>query len=302
VTPSMERHRIWVGPADAHLALARWGETDARKPPALLLHGTGFVAEVWDEVANRLASRYTVYALDRRGHGASHKPAADRYHFLDFACDVCAAIDALGLSDIYGIGHSAGATDLLLAAKLRPGRFKRLFVMEPTVMDPRAEQANGARLSDQAMAFVQGALRRQVEFDSAAAAFQRYRKAPAFADWSESALWAYVRHGFSHAEDGRVRLLCTPEHEAAMLLPIFETMEQVYTGDQRGNPFTGLSEIDCPVAVATAERSLPIYKKMASRAVALIPDVREWTFEGVGHCVAQEAPMLLLKALEAFEP
>ena len=47
-----------------------------RKPPALLVHGTGFVANVWDEVARELASTYTVYALDRRGHGASHKPDA----------------------------------------------------------------------------------------------------------------------------------------------------------------------------------------------------------------------------------
>ena len=50
--------------------------------------------------------------------------------------DSAAAIETLGLSDIYGIGHSAGATDLLLAAKLLPERFSRLFVMEPTVMDP----------------------------------------------------------------------------------------------------------------------------------------------------------------------
>ena len=66
---------------------------------------------------------YTVYALDRRGHGDSHKPEADRYHFLDFAEDVCRVVEALDLTDIYGIGHSAGATDLLLAAKLMPARF-----------------------------------------------------------------------------------------------------------------------------------------------------------------------------------
>ena len=54
------------------------------------MHGTGFVAEVWDDVARELAADYTVYALDRRGHGESHKPAADRYHFQDFAEDVCA--------------------------------------------------------------------------------------------------------------------------------------------------------------------------------------------------------------------
>jgi len=97
-------------------------------------------------------------------------------------------IEALDLSDIFGIGHSAGATDLLLAAKLLPKRFSRLFVMEPTVMDPRAVRTDGAGLSDRSTAAVQSVLRRQAEFDSAETAFQRYRAAPAFATWSESSL------------------------------------------------------------------------------------------------------------------
>jgi pimeloyl-ACP methyl ester carboxylesterase len=295
------RHRIWIEGADGRIALVRWGEADSNKPPALLSHGTSFVAEVWDEVATALASRYTVYALDRRGHGASHKPAAGRYHFVDYARDVCAVIEALDLSDVFGIGHSAGATDLLIAAKLLPRRFSRLFVMEPTVMDPRANRDCGKGLSDKGAANVQGVLRRQAEFDSTAAAFQRFRAAPAFAQWTERALWAYVHYGFEQLADGRVRLLCTPEIEAAILLPIFEAMEQVYVGDESGNPFAWLSEIDCPVRIATAERSWPIYKEMASRAAILIPAASRWTFDGVGHCVAQEAPALLLQALEAFE-
>jgi len=293
--------RISIGDAEARIALARWGAEDRGKPPALLLHGTGFVAEVWDDVARELAQDYTVYALDRRGHGDSHKPAADRYHFQDFAEDVCRVIDTLDLTDIYGIGHSAGATDLLLAAKLLPKRFARLFVMEPTVMDPRAARPDGTGLSDFAKAAVQGVLRRQAEFDSAEAAFQRLRAAPAFAKWSETSLWAYVQHGFAQQDDGRVRLLCTPEIESAVLLPILEAMEQVYTGDARGNPFTGLSEIGCPVRVATAERSWPMYKEMASRAIALLPAASQWTFDGAGHSVAQEAPELVLQALRAFE-
>jgi len=172
-----------------------------RKPPALLLHGTGFVAEVWDDVACELAQDYTVYALDRRGHGDSHKPAADRYHFLDFAEDVCRVVETLDLTDIYGIGHSAGATDLLLAAKLLPSRFARLFVMEPTVMDPARRRPDGTGLSDFAKGAVQGVLRRQAEFDSAEAAFQRLRAAPAFAKWSETSLWAYIQYGFAQQDD-----------------------------------------------------------------------------------------------------
>jgi pimeloyl-ACP methyl ester carboxylesterase len=293
--------RISIGPASEHIALARWGEANSGKPPALLLHGTGFVAEVWNEVARELASRYTVYALDRRGHGDSHKPAADRYHFQDFAEDLRCVIEALDLSDIYGIGHSAGATDLLLTAKLLPERFSRLFVMEPTIMDPHALRTDVTGLSDFAIGAVQGVLRRQAEFDSAEAAFARYRAAPAFADWTELSLRAYINHGFAPLEDGRVRLRCTPEIESALLQPIFEAMEQIYTGDIRGNPFGWLTDIECPVRVATAEKSWPIYKEMASRAVALLPAASEMTFDGIGHSVAQEAPELVLRALRAFE-
>jgi pimeloyl-ACP methyl ester carboxylesterase len=206
----IERHRIWIEHAGGRIAVARWGEAFSGKPPALLVHGTGFVAEVWDDIARELAARYAVYGIDRRGHGASHKPSADRYHFLDFASDVRAVIEALELTDIFGIGHSDGATDLLLAARLMPARFSRLFVMEPTIMDPRVVRADGAGLSDTGTAYVQGTLRRQPEFDSAASAFNRFRAAPAFADWSEDALWSYVRHGFETQPDGRVRLLCRP--------------------------------------------------------------------------------------------
>ena len=291
-------HRISIGPDDERIALVQWGE-DSGKPVALLLHGTGFVAEVWDEVASELAQRYTVYALDRRGHGDSHKPAADQYHFQDFAEDLCRVVEALDLSEIYGIGHSAGATDLLLAAKLLPDRFARLFVMEPTVMDPSGARAE-AGLSEFATGAVQGVLRRQAEFDNFEAAFTRYRAAPAFADWTERSLRAYVHHGFATTGDGRVRLRCTPAIESAVLRPIFEAMEQVYAGDIRGNPFSWLSEIKCPVRIATTEKSWPIYKEMASRAAALIPAASQCSFDGIGHCVAQEEPELLLQALRAF--
>ncbi len=287
-------HRFSIGPANTEIAMLQWGESG--KPPALLVHGTGFVADVWEEVARELASNYTVYALDRRGHGASHKPGI--YHFLDYAEDVCRVIDALDLHDVYGIGHSAGATDLLLAAQLLPGRFTRLFVMEPTVMDPHAARAEG--LNDESVARVEGTLRRRAEFESADAVFERYRTAPAFADWTEASLRAYVRHGFAALDDGRVKLHCTPEIESAILRPIYEAMEQVYVGDSRGNPFTALAEIDCPVRVTTAARSGPIYKEMAARAVSLIPRVSTLVFEDAGHCVAQELPVAVVKAVREF--
>ena len=149
---------------------------------------------------------------------------------------------------------------------------------------------------------MQGVLRRQAEFDSAAAAFTRYRAAPAFADWSEASLWAYVRHGFDDAPDGRVRLLCRPEIEvgdaAADLrgdgagLCRRRTRQSVRLVRPRSN---------ARCALRPPKNRGPIYKEMAARAVALIPGASQWTFDGVGHCVAQEAPDMVIEALAAFE-
>jgi len=295
------RERIWIERPGARIAVARWGDAKSGMPPVLLVHGTGFVAEVWEDVARALALNHVVYAFDRRGHGASHKPAAHQYHFLDFALDACAVIETLQLSGLFGIGHSAGGTDLLLAAKLLPNHFSRLFVIEPTVMDPAAGTSGGGKLSDASMAFIQQIRRRRAEFPSVAAAFQRLRLSPTFEDWSEPALGAYVQYGFEHLQDGTIRLLCKPDIEAAMLVPISEAIEQIYAGDERGNPFTWLSEIKCPVRIATTERSAPFHKEMVARAVALIPTTSRWSFDGVGHCVPQEAPELLIEALQRFE-
>jgi hypothetical protein len=84
--------RFLVGDAGAQVAVAQWGEPASDKPPALLLHGTGFVAEVWTEVAEALAADYTVYALDRRGHGLMDNWLR---HIKDVAARHAAALEPL---------------------------------------------------------------------------------------------------------------------------------------------------------------------------------------------------------------
>jgi pimeloyl-ACP methyl ester carboxylesterase len=291
--------QLWVDGSNARIAVVCWGARETAKPPVLLSHGTSFTAEIWEEVAEALVADHTVYALDRRGHGKSDKPPPERYHFMDFALDLRAVIEALKLTGIVGVGHSAGATDLLIAAKLLPRHFARIFAMEPTMMDVRAKRPD-AQLSEERRTVMERARRRRAEFESAAAALERFRAAPAFAHWTDRALRAYVHHGFETLAQGGVRLRCSPQIEAAMLGPIFETMEQIYDGDERGNPFDGLSDLGCPVRVSTAERSAPIYKEMAERSLRVIPHATRWSFEGVGHSVAQEKPAVVLEALEVF--
>jgi pimeloyl-ACP methyl ester carboxylesterase len=248
---------------ETRLAVYRWGRPSASRPALLLMHGTGFCGPVWRSVAEAFASDFVVYAVDRRGHGASSKPA-DAYHFADFAEDTVAIIDALPLRGAYAIGHSAGATDVLLAAVSRPDAFRCLFAMEPTAMDPAQSGHRTERDDESREERLAVAARRRSTFASFDEVLERYRTRPAFRAWQPELLEIYIRRGFEQRESGSVSLRCTPELERAMLDHIFRAMDGSYRGDARGNPFATLDRIRRPTRIA------------AGRQRATAPDWRCW--------------------------
>lgn len=277
------------------LVVHRWGDEDGR-PAALLLHGTGFCGGVWGGVVAHLTDRFVVYALDRRGHGRSAKPT-DAYDVTDFADDTIRVIDALGLDGAYGIGHSAGATDLLLAAVARPSAFRLLFTIEPTAMDAAAP-VRRAEL-DELHALVLGSItRRTTRFATRAEVVERYQSRDAFAGWRPDLLAAYVDGGF-HDVAGGVELSCRPEIERSMLARIFAVMEGRYTGPvgESGNPFAALAHVPCPAVIATTAGSPPIYGAMAADARRVVPSAVDHHIDGVGHAAAQEVPDAVAAAL-----
>ncbi|WP_152362712.1 alpha/beta fold hydrolase [Microlunatus speluncae] len=115
---------------------------DPAAPAAILLHGIGGDHTTWDRVAEHLADRFRVIAVDQRGHGASDR--ADTYSFRLLAEDVWHLADALGLDRVTLIGHSMGGLAALVAAQLRPDRIDALVVEEappPVPLDrPPLEQ------------------------------------------------------------------------------------------------------------------------------------------------------------------
>lgn len=280
------------------LAMYRWGEPRAERPAVLLVHGTGFCGPVWRGVAQDLASDFVVYAIDRRGHGASSKPP-DGYHFADFADDTARIIDALQLDAAYGIGHSAGATDLLLASIQRPKAFRCILAMEPTVMHPTAPRQH-EELQAIREQRLEVAGRRRATFASFDEVFEHYRARDAFRAWRPELLRAYVRYGFEERDDGSVSLRCDPALERAMLAHIFGAMDGSYQGDGRGNPFEMLSRVPCPTCVTTTEGSQPIFKEMAETARACIPGATAHHFGDVGHNVAQAQPEAVSLATRRF--
>jgi pimeloyl-ACP methyl ester carboxylesterase len=277
---------------EVRLAVYRWGEPSGQ-PALLTSHGTGFCAAVWQSVAEALASDFVVYALDRRGHGASSKPT-HAYQFADFAEDVVTIIDRLQLTEAFAIGHSAGATDLLLAAVQRPCAFRCIFAMEPTIV---VAPSAGAAEHDERLETTK---RKRATFISQDAVFEHYRTRGVFRGWQPELLLAYAQHAFERQPDGSVTPRCTPEIELATLGPIVQAMAGTYRGDHRGNPFDLLQQIRCPTLIATTEHSLPIFKHMAEAAKQRIPHATTHHFEAVGHCVAQVQPDAVVSVARSF--
>lgn len=101
-------------------------ETLGSGAPLILLHGNSESHEIFNESAALLASRYTVYLLDSRGHGKSGK--VDAFHYEDMAEDVELLIRTLSLEKPILCGFSdGGIVGLMLAAKY-PDLLSKLIV------------------------------------------------------------------------------------------------------------------------------------------------------------------------------
>ena len=208
-----------------------------------------------------LASRATrSMLLDAPLPWRQPQPAADRYHFQDFAEDVCRAIEALDLSDIL-VSATAPAPISCSRRNHAHSAFRARSMMEPTVMDPRADYAAGAGLSDSRPAAVQSVLRRQAEFDSAEVAFQRYRAAPCVCRHGRQYLAraCYPCAGFAPRERRGARCAARLRSNPPSCFRPAKRMEQSTAATSRGNPFrVAVRRSIARFGVATAERSWPV--------------------------------------------
>ena len=268
------------------------------RPPLLLTHGTGFCASTWGGVAEIVGDRFEMYAIDRRGHGSSTVPS-DGYDFTDFAADTVRVIDALGLRNAYGVGHSAGATDLLLAAATRSDAFRGLFAIEPTAMDPAQPHIRADTAAEHTELLTLMAERRS-RFRSRQEVIDRYTDRGVFTGWRPDLLMAYVDDAFHEIDDTTVALTCDPTVEAVMLRHIFAAMQGSYRAGEPNHPFEMLRRVRCPTRVVTTEHSQAIYKTMADVIGRLVPNCSRAHLANLGHAAAQVDPATVAAEVLTF--
>lgn len=105
-------------------------------PPLVLLHGGLSTPAVdWSQQLTQLECRFSVFAIEQRGHGRSGLGSLPAVPGV-LASDAIAVMDKLGLADAHVMGFSMGATAALQIACLTPERLLSLVVVGPQFATP----------------------------------------------------------------------------------------------------------------------------------------------------------------------
>ncbi|MEX0734053.1 MAG: alpha/beta hydrolase [Steroidobacteraceae bacterium] len=267
--------------------LIRWGPDS--DDPVLLLHGYADCAASFQFVADEIAPKLPLVAIDWRGFGRSER-CAGGYWFPDYYADLERLIDVLcprGPARV--VGHSMGANVAMTYAGVRPARVRALVNLEGFGL-PRTESSQApARLEkwlDQ--------LRQPVEFadysDTADLAARIARRNPRLTP--ERA--AYVAECWSAPlPGGGVRLLADPAHRLVnSYLYRREEMEACWRRIEARVLLVIGTESEL-IARLDAEDGVETFRR-------LIRDLRIERVAGAGHMLHHEEPRAVARLIETF--
>jgi pimeloyl-ACP methyl ester carboxylesterase len=255
----------------------------------LLVHATGFCAEVFGPFVRALGTEFHCWALDLRAHGRSDRPPDGVFAWSGFATDVLSVIEHLGLSRPMGFGHSCGGAALLLAEESEPGSFESLYCFEPIVF-PMGGRAAAALPPDNPLS--EGARRRRETFPCAEDAFVNFAAKPPFSDLDTEVLRCYVEAGFEpipadQGGDGQaIRLRCRREDEAA-----------IYAQGPLHGAFERLDEVNCPVSLACGEHTDAIGPKLLELDASRLSHADTEVIGGIGHFGPLQDPPLVARSV-----
>lgn len=282
-TPTMRRLALSSG---LTYQLLEWG---AGNPVTIVLvHGFLDLAWGWDEVPERLASRFHVVAPDLRGHGDTDWiGAGGYYHFFDYVADLDELVARLrpGKDRVGVVGHSMGGGVAAYWAGTRPERVRALVTMEG-IGPPESSIAvpdRTARWID-AWKVARSAAKVMASIDDAAA---RLRKHDHLLDADRAR--ALATRGTRPAPGGGVTWKHDPLHLTMGPYPYrVDVAEQFWR------------RVHSPVLyIEGAESRFRLADADTERRLAAFPTVRREVVAGAGHMMQRHQPAAVAALIDA---
>ena len=95
----------------------------------LLLAGHGDTAHIFDDFAPHIAGDFHVFALSRRGFGASTQPERG-YDIATSVKDILQVLEALNLKRVHLVGHSIAGDEMTRFARMNPDKVGKIIYLE----------------------------------------------------------------------------------------------------------------------------------------------------------------------------
>jgi pimeloyl-ACP methyl ester carboxylesterase len=241
------------------------GPPTSSQVPVLLLHAWAESRRSFDRLIPLLPGTLRVIALDQRGHGDADKPAAG-YELDDFAADIEAFMDEIGLPSAVLVGSSSGGYVAQQVAIRCPSRVAGLgLIGSPRTLRGRPPFAD--------------------ELDEL--------PDPIDPDWVRQTLAWFPRSRavpLSYVED-RVR--------DGARIPA-RVWRDVFNGLITAQPPTEVATIAAPTLIIWGEHDELLTRDQQQELAAAIPASRLVVYEDTGHLVLWEQPERLASDLSAF--
>ncbi|WP_037674500.1 alpha/beta fold hydrolase [Streptomyces globisporus] len=235
--------------------------------PLVLVHG--YLDSWWtfEPLLRRLPPGLHAYAPTQRGHGDADKPP-DGYLPEDFADDLVAFMDGVGIERAVLVGGSSGGVQARIVAGRRPDRVAALVLLG--VPATLADKPQAVRLWD---------------------AVRELR------DPVDPALAAELTDGLTATPMGRGFLKTVVDENLKAPAHVWrETLRGLLETDLRAT----LSGILVPTLVVWGDKDPLLTGEDQRTILDAIPDSRLLVYEGVGHLAYWEAPERVLRDLTDF--
>jgi pimeloyl-ACP methyl ester carboxylesterase len=266
-TPTRSRHSIGLmGTVTSRDGTVIGFTTVGEGPPMVLVHGTTADHIRWDPVLPRLAERYTVHAVDRRGRGLSGD--GETYDIRREGEDIAAVVDAVG-PGVYLVAHSYGARCSLEAALLTSA-IDRIVLYEPPGVTPG----------------------QQVSSPDVLAALRA-------TDDRQEILTIFYRGALRQTDEQIEAMRGTPVWQARLAAAhtVSRELDVVETFGIVPGRYT---DIDVPVRLLLGTESPAYFRATAAAIAAQLTDAEIVELPGQAHMAINEAPELFVDKVFGF--
>ncbi len=250
-------------------------------PWLVCIHGLTGNSHNFDTLVPHLASRYHVLSIDVRGRGDSAWGPAKDYLPQNYATDLTATLDTLGIAKLTLIGTSMGGIVSMMFAGGWPERVERLVLND---IGPEIDPAGGARITS----YVGEAPEKFNDLSEVVAYYRRFY--PTKANTPEDELREWARWSVKPGPDGGLIWKMDPS---------IRRPPRGGAAQQRFDLWVPFARISCPILVVRGAESDILSPLTARQMRTTHTDVTVVEVPGVGHAPSLTEPESLA-ALSKF--